>query len=430
MSFKKNLMGFVCAIAVAAISSTAYAETLYVSANAGSNGNGSVKAPFGSINKALKAGLKPGDIVVVKPGVYNEGMWLTEQVKGAPGKYITFRSEVPHAAKIRPPKNYGFFLMGADYIKIEGFDITGSSQSGISIQGSHHVEVRNNKSYNNKGAGVYSRLSDFLTIEDNVTYGNCENAVTSGISIHMPQEHKDAGSASGYRIVIRGNISYDNLTKTRGHTDGNGIIFDDFLLRNQRVHGLYKEFPGIKPYKHPSLIENNLVYRNGGSGITVYATDNVTVRNNTGWHNGLDPLNKGTWRGEFKNMSASNNVWVNNVAVSTLKISNDKNNVGKYNSGFSRFDFKDTPSSNVTYANNIAYTDGQPGDKSLNGNVPQGTNNKWGVNPRFVSAPSNFRLMADSPAVDAGTLKHGSSVNALGGGARVIKTIDMGAYER
>ncbi len=195
MSFKKNLMGFVCAIAVAAISSTAYAETLYVSANAGSNGNGSVKAPFGSINKALKAGLKPGDIVVVKPGVYNEGMWLTEQVKGAPGKYITFRSEVPHAAKIRPPKNYGFFLMGADYIKIEGFDITGSSQSGISIQGSHHVEVRNNKSYNNKGAGVYSRLSDFLTIEDNVTYGNCENAVTSGISIHMPQEHKDAGSA-------------------------------------------------------------------------------------------------------------------------------------------------------------------------------------------------------------------------------------------
>lgn len=430
MSFKNNLMGFVCAFAVVVMSSTAYAKTVYVSASAGDKGNGSANAPFRTINKAVNSGLKPGDIVLVKPGIYNEGIWMTDRISGAPGRYVTFKSEKPYSAKLRPPKNYGFFLMGANYIKIDGFDITGSSQSGISIQDSHHVEVTNNKSYNNMGAGIYSRLSDFLLVEGNVTYGNAADAVTSGISIHMPQEHKDAGNSNGFRIIVRGNVAYDNLTKTRGHTDGNGIIFDDFLLRNKRVSGLYKEFPGIKPYTYPALIENNLVYRNGGAGITVYATDNVTVRNNTAWHNGLDPLNKGTWRGEYKNTSASSNVWVNNIAVSTLNIPNDKNNVGKYNSGFSYFDFKDTPSKNVIYTNNIAYTDGKPGDNSLNGKVPTGGNNKWGVNPQFVNAPSDFRLKANSPAVNAGTLKYGSDDKDLAGAGRVKKTIDMGAYEQ
>lgn len=432
MSFKKHLMGLVCVlIASTAIVESAYAKTFYVSAKGNDKGNGTAGAPFRTIGKAAKAGLKPGDVVLVKPGTYYEGIWLTDKVKGSAGNYITFRSETPRGAKLRPPKNYGFFLMGANYIKIDGFDISGSSQSGISVQGSHHVEITNNVSTNNKGAGIYSRLSDFLLVEGNVTNGNAANAVTSGISIHMPQEANGFSNFKGFRIVVRNNIAANNLTKTRGHTDGNGIIFDDFLLRNKRVHGLYKEFPGIKPYTHPALIENNLVYENGGAGITVYATDNVIVRNNTAWHNGQDPLNKGTWRGEFKNMSAGNNVWANNIGVSTLKIPNDKNNVGKYNSGFSYFEFKDTPNKNVTYVNNMSYTDGKPGDDSLNGKVPKGVGNKFGVNPKFISASSgNFRLNADSPAINAGTMKYGASDKALGGTARVVKAIDMGAYER
>ncbi len=50
MPYKKNLLGFLCAITVAAMSSVAYAETVYVSANAGSKGNGSARSPFNTID--------------------------------------------------------------------------------------------------------------------------------------------------------------------------------------------------------------------------------------------------------------------------------------------------------------------------------------------------------------------------------------------
>ena len=33
---------------------------------------------------------------------------------------------------------------------------------------------------------------------------------------------------TGYRTIIANNISYDNVTKAGAHSDGNGIIIDDF----------------------------------------------------------------------------------------------------------------------------------------------------------------------------------------------------------
>ena len=60
---------------------------------------------------------------------------------------------------------------------------------------------------------------------------------------------------------MRNNISHDNMTRIAGeHTDGNGIIIDYF---NQPWDA------NPVPYKYPTLVENNLVYENGGKGIHV-----------------------------------------------------------------------------------------------------------------------------------------------------------------
>ncbi len=415
---RKGLMGFVCAMAITAMSGTAYAKTVYVSAKANGNGNGSVSAPFGSISKAMMSNLEPGDVVLVKPGVYNESITIPEKNSGLPGRYITLKSEVPHAAKIVSKQRRDSMLIFANYFKVEGFDTRG----GIAGKGVHHIEVRNNVSHDSPGPGIYFGASDFLLIEGNVTHSNSADAVSSGISIHIPQNVSKDNATKGFRIIVRNNVSYNNLTKTAGHTDGNGIIFDDFLLRNSLVRN-GKRPEGMVPYKFPGLIENNLVYNNGGAGILVYAADNITVRNNTSYHNATDPLAKGTWKAELRNMSGSNNVWVNNIAVANPKV--------KDSNAISFVSFKDWPNKNVKWISNLTFN-GKPGDKSIGlstGNTaPSGNGNLFGVDPKFVKAGSDFRLKPDSPAIDAGTLQYGSSASTLGG-KRVVKTIDIGVYE-
>lgn len=420
MSFAKYLMGFTCAlIATTALTvgvSSAYAKTVYVAAKASGKGTGSVSAPFSTISAAIKSGLQPGDVVLVRPGVYPETVTIPKTASGLPGRDVVFRSEVPKAAKIQA-KNYGFFV-SANYITIDGFDISGASRSGISGDSVHHITVKNNVSHSNGTAGIYFGKSDFLLIEGNVTHGNAANGVTSGISVHVPQNVSGDMTTKKHRIIVRNNISYNNLTINAGHTDGNGIIFDDFLVRNNYPKPL-------KPYSFPGLIENNLVYNNGGSGIRVYASNNITVRNNTSYHNSRDPKRTGsTWRGELQNSSASNNVWVNNIAVANLSHSKEA-------SAISDVYHKDWGvNKNVVWLNNITFN-GKRGDKAIgagSGTVPS-SENMLGVDPMFMDAPSNFRLKAGSPALDAGTLKFGSSVTAIGGTPRVVKTIDIGAYE-
>ena len=94
---------------------------------------------------------------------------------------------------------------------------------------------------------------------------------------------------------MRNNVSHDNLTKTGNHTDGNGIIIDDFQST---------QTSGFQNYTFPTLVDGNVVYNNGGKGIAVHWSDNVTIRNNTAYHNNTDNKNTGTWRGELSNQDS------------------------------------------------------------------------------------------------------------------------------
>jgi parallel beta-helix repeat protein len=69
-------------------------------------------------------------------------------------------------------------------------------------------------------------------------------------------------------------------------------------------------------YDGLTLVENNIVFDNGGRGITVFLSDHVIVRNNTCYHN-LKDMNL-AWRqvqGEFTAANASDVRFVNNIAV-------------------------------------------------------------------------------------------------------------------
>ena len=69
----------------------------YVNQNAGREGNGSKEMPFKRINEAAKVA-KPGDEVVVAPGIYRE--YVDPVNAGLEDARITYRSEVPLGAVI------------------------------------------------------------------------------------------------------------------------------------------------------------------------------------------------------------------------------------------------------------------------------------------------------------------------------------------
>ena len=70
---------------------------IYVSADAGRNGDGSKQRPFRHIQDAAACAL-PGDEVIVAPGIYRE--YVDPVCAGTPEKRITYRSEVPKMAVI------------------------------------------------------------------------------------------------------------------------------------------------------------------------------------------------------------------------------------------------------------------------------------------------------------------------------------------
>ena len=166
-----------------------------------------------------------------------------------------------------------------------------------------------------------------------------------------------------------------NLTNGAEHSDGNGIIIDDFRNTQQNK----------APYPYKTLVENNVCYFNGGKGIHVFFSDNVTVRNNTCYFNNRDPKNPATWRGELSNVNANNTVWVNNIGYADIK-------VNAYNRAILDGSCCGQTNSNVIWMRNLSFN-GTPGSASVTQSPYNATitsaapyANLLGVDPLFVSA--------------------------------------------
>lgn len=356
--------------------------TYYVSTDGSNDGTGSATSPWRTISKAMHAKLQPGDEVVVRSGTYKEAVTVIKDG-------ITLRSEVPGGARIDASGTGKVGInVAADHVKVDGFEVFGSSKAGIAGSRVHHVEVSNNISHDNATAGIYFRESEFVTIDGNVTYKNASSGPHSGISVHHPQNITGDTDTEGFRIIIRNNISYDNVTKTGAHTDGNGIILDDFRATKA---------PHLPGYTYPSLIENNLVYHNGGEGIQVVWSDYATVRNNTAWHNGLDLETDSTWRAELSNRQSSHNTWINNIAIADPT-------VHPHNAAINTISYDGYTNDNVTWHNNLTFngTPGAASVKTIGGNAmpTEADGNKLGVEIWFVNPPFDFQIQPDSAAID------------------------------
>jgi parallel beta-helix repeat protein len=367
----------------------ARAETYFVNATRGNDKGAGTSADqaFRTFARAVRE-LKPGDALRVASGIYYEQMALNRS--GSEDKWISVTGDGPTRPVVKNLEDA--IVISGSYVELVGFEAASLGEgSAIAIgKGNHHVRVANNLARDSGCGGIAAQQTDYLVIEDNIARGNSQRSPyqCSGISIYQA---KPFDAKPGFHNVIRRNLSYANMnlvvdnkiSQSGGKTtDGNGIIIDDF-------RGTQSKVPGT-PYQAATLVENNLVFDNGGRGIHVFLSDNVVVRHNTAYMNLKDKNLSGARNGELSTNKSGHVVFVNNLAVVR-----DKKQVAFY----------DTYSTGNSWDANLAIG----GERSYveRSDARWGAANVHGVDPKLRApsvdaATADFHPNPDSPAVGAG----------------------------
>lgn len=419
----------------------------YVSPTGDDSNEGiSESKPFKSIQKAADLTL-PGDTVFIMNGTFQfAGSELNIKRSGNAGAWITYKALKGNKPKIKiTGKVWKTIEIAADYITIEGIEIEGDVQNpsltlekaqacedeaqaiiaaggtpdynkyaeyntvgivigGNTTDGNHHIIIRRCKVHDLPAPGIGSARAECITVEDNIVYNTNKYTMwpSSGISLyHLSNLVPDGG----YKNFVRRNICYNNKALVKWITigalsDGNGIIIDD--SRNEQPGAISSSYTGR------TLVENNVCFDNGGSGIHAYLSDHVDIINNTAYNNGLV-----VGYAEIFQSDASDGVVMNNIMYA-------KNN-GKVNSNYS--------TKNVVYDYNIYF----------NGSADvKGTHDKF-ADPMFMNASvdvsvANFQLKEGSLAIDYGTSVFTApaaapAIDVLGIVRPRGNGIDAGAYE-
>lgn len=375
--------------------------TYYVSANGSDSNSGlSTTSSFKTIQKAADL-TNPGDTVLIRNGSYTE---VVINRSGTASAWITYKAYPGHYPKLQLQQNRwnGVLIQhGASYIELNGLEIIGNnakitpdyaisqtkntlnpltSGNGISIEGRadrssghpHHIRILNNKIHDCGGGGISAIETDYVTVEGNKVFNNAWYSPygQSGISL-LHNWRFDNNTA--YKMFIRKNKTYNNRQyipwiATGTVADGNGIIIDD-------TRNTYNSNSKLGAYTGRTLVENNITYKNGGSGIHTYSSDHVDIIRNTAYLNNQSPEIKD---GQIFANNSSDIKIINNILYAPSDKYINTNNQNK----------------NVIYDHNIYANSTLIKVKGPNDIL---------ANPKFVNpSVGDFRLQANSPAIGKG----------------------------
>jgi parallel beta-helix repeat protein len=358
------------------------AITYYVMFTGNDSAGGGAGDPFRTLQRGVSQ-LKPGDVLLVGPGVYSESLFGTIPAGTSWIQPVTIRAlDAADRPVIRPPAGSSrvlHFQGGQHYIIVDGFVLDGQNVS------SDVVKITSG----GEGAAHHIRVT------------NCE--IKNG----------SRGSSLQQGVLITGGAEGNELIDNHVYDNGS----DDFM------HGLYLATGN-------NLVQGNRIYRNAGWGVHVYAEhggvhgnvvrDNIVYDNARAGNRGAGILLSSGSR----NLAFNNVVWNNNGGITVTDAADTRvlhntivNNRG---SGLGV-----TASLRTIIRNNIVYRN----PLNAGGSETQADTNLVGVDPMFVSETLfNFRLLSTSPAIDGAV---GSEVTSdADGRARPYGSApDVGAYE-
>ena len=334
----------------------------YVAPNGSDSANGSSSSPWATLQHADSMNVGAGACINVAPGTY-AGLTVHNGGNAATSTgYVVYRCTTMDACTITGnagPNGSGavsfdFSRVSAsapntvNYVQFDGFVLAGlpaGSQPGYGVGfnvfngnnsasvASHHVWLLNSIVHGFGLAGIAFCCGEYQYAIHNTSYGNANtqcDAQGSGLAVNI--SHEIPGytptaddmtnpnpllgptwqvGGSFFHIVFEYNVTYNNALTQCGSasnpydTDGNGIIFDT----NAGFAG------NPTNYTSPMLAAFNISYNNGGGGVHVFRSSNVTVANNTCFNNYIDPYDPGSGRACIDETGGSAATIINNIAV-------------------------------------------------------------------------------------------------------------------
>jgi F-box protein 11 len=205
-----------------------------------------------SLTAALQAA-KPGYRIMVRPGLYREGIIIDKDVEiigdgeagevviEATGKdVILFQANMGRVVNLTLRQLGGGKWFGVDIgqgrIDLEGCDITSASLACVAIHAGADPRLRRNRIHDGRQSGVFIWKNGLGTLEDNEIFGNA----LSGVAI------KSEGSPT---------------------------------IRRNRIHG--GKGSGIFVYENGlGTLEDNEIFGNAKAGVSIKSGGNPTLRRN------------------------------------------------------------------------------------------------------------------------------------------------------
>jgi len=234
------------------------------------------RGDFTTVGAAITAA-KPGDRILVRPGLYEEGLVVDKpleilgdgpatdiEIRARDADALLFKASIGRVVNLTlrqvggAGKWYGVNITQGR-LDLEGCDISSQSLSGVAIENGADPRLRRNHIHDNKEAGVFVTSSGLGTLEDNDITGNGYSAVVI---------------KTGGNPTLRRNHIHDN--KQAGvfvHGSGLGIVEDNDITGNGYA-GVHIKTGGN------ATIRGNRINRNGSHAVRIYEGGRGVIEDN------------------------------------------------------------------------------------------------------------------------------------------------------
>jgi parallel beta-helix repeat protein len=383
----------------------------YVATTGADAASGSSSSPWLTLQHAANLA-HAGDTVHVAAGAYAGFEQTTSGAAGSPITYLASSGTSITSANTAGNGTDGIDIESANYITITGFTVNSMPRAGITTRFGTNNIITNNSCDDNVVWGIYTSHANNVLVQGN-SCSNCQqqhgiylaNACTgavlrgnrcfgnTGLGIHCNGDISNGAPGVISTALIDGNYLYNNVTNA---VDGDGVI--------------------------NSTYENNVIYGNGGNGISLFMIDGAqgpsgdVLVNNT-----IVVPSNGRWGIALQNMGSGNQIYNNillnaNTSHGSINADSPSGFVSDYNIVVNIF--------STDYNDNITLSQWRT-QTSQDQHSIQATAASLFVN----AAANNYALISGAPAIDAGTSTDAPSHDAIGTARPQGAGIDIGAYE-